>query len=216
MADKEVQFAALEPYLPPGSFEEVLHYIYTYKVQLTVARKRRSLLGDYRHAHAGKGHRISVNSDLNSYAFLITLLHEIAHLITFEKYGRKAQPHGPEWKAFFGGILREFTGKKIFPKDIEQILLRSLHNPAASSCADEKLLRALKKYDPKKENSFFVEDLLPREKFYTADGRIFEKGEKIRKRYKCLEPATGKWYLFSPVYEVKKPVLTERSENNCA
>ena len=210
MADKEVQFAALEPYLPPGSFEAVLHYIYTYKVQLTVARKRRSVLGDYRHAHAGKGHRISVNSDLNTYAFLITLLHEIAHLITFEKYGRKVPPHGAEWKAFFGGILGEFTGKNIFPKDIEQILLRSLHNPAASSCADEKLLRALKKYDPKKENSFFVEDLLPGEKFCTADGRIFEKGEKIRKRYRCSEHATGKWYLFSPVYEVRKTGLNDK------
>ncbi|MEJ7611064.1 MAG: SprT-like domain-containing protein [Ferruginibacter sp.] len=182
----------------------MLHYIYTYRVQLTIARKRRSVLGDYRHAHAGKGHRISINSDLNTYAFLITLLHEIAHLITFEKHGRKVSPHGREWKTCFGGILTEFTGKSIFPPEIEQILLRSLHNPAASSCADEKLLRALKAYDTQDHHVFFVEELAAGERFYTTDGRVFEKGEKIRKRYKCLEPASGKWYLFSPVYEVRK------------
>ena len=204
MADKEVQFAALEPYLPTGSFPAVLEYIYAYKVQLTIARKRRSVLGDYRHAHAGKGHRISVNRDLNKYAFLITLLHEIAHLITFEKYGRKVSPHGKEWKACFGGILSEFTGKGIFPRAVEQILLQSLQNPAASSCADEKLLRALKVYDVRGNNVFFVEELAAGERFCTADERVFEKGEKIRKRYKCLEPASGKWYLFSPVYEVRK------------
>ena len=204
MAKNEVEFAALKPYLPAGSFEQVLQYIFLYKVQLTVARRRSSVLGDYRHAHGSKGHRISVNSDLNQYSFLITLLHEIAHLVTFEKYGRHAQPHGKEWKTAYSNILKEFTGKNIFPDDVEKTLVRSLHNPAASSCADEKLLRVLKKYDPRKEGVFFVEELAAGEKFSTADKRVFEKGEKIRKRFKCMEITTRKWYLFSPVYEVKK------------
>ncbi len=204
MSKNEVQFAALEPYLPAGTFGPVLKYIYQYRIQLTVTRRRSSVLGDYRHAHAGKGHRISVNSDLNKYSFLITLLHEIAHLITFEKHGRNAQPHGKEWKTSFSNILQEFTGKGFFPDDIEKTLIKSLHNPAASSCADEKLLRVLKLYDPKKEGVFFVEDLAAGEKFATSDKRIFERGERIRKRIKCREVATGKWYLFSPVFEVKR------------
>jgi SprT protein len=173
-------------------------------VQLTVTRSRSTVLGDYRHAHAGKNHRISVNGDLNKYSFLITLLHEIAHLITFEKHGNRVQPHGQEWKLLFGNLLTVFIQKNIFPDDVQQTLLRSISNPAASSCGDEKLLRVLKKYDERKEGIYFVEQIPQGEKFIIKGNRIFEKGEKIRKRFKCKEIATGKWYLFSPVSEVMK------------
>ena len=81
-------------------------------------------------------------------------------------------------------------------------LSKSLKNPAASSCADEKLLRVLKNYDPVKEGHFLLEQLPPNSFFVIRGGRMFKKGEKIRKRYKCQEVHTGKWFLFSPVYEV--------------
>ncbi len=204
MAKDKVDFTALTNFIPIDSYEPVLSYIIEYKVQLTVTRSRSSVLGDYRHAHAGKGHRISVNGDLNKYSFLITLLHEIAHLITFEKYGNKVSPHGQEWKMFFGNLLKIFVEKNIFPTDVQQTLLRSLNNPAASSCGDEKLLRVLKKYDEQKEGVYFVEQILEGEKFKIKGNRIFQRGEKIRKRFKCKELATGKWYLFSPVSEVMK------------
>jgi SprT protein len=204
MPKEKVDFSALASYVPDGSFESVLQYIIDYKVQLTVTRSRSSVLGDYRHAHAGKNHRISVNGDLNKYSFLITLLHEIAHLITFEKHGNRVQPHGQEWKILFGNLLSVFIQKNIFPDDVQQILLRSINNPAASSCGDEKLLRVLKKYDERKKGIFFVEQITQGEKFKIKGNRIFEKGEKIRKRFKCKEIATGKWYLFSPVSEVIK------------
>ena len=203
MSTTKVDFSALQKYLPDGSYEPVLDYIYEYKIQLTIARSRQSVLGDYRHAHLGKGHRISVNGDLNKYSFLVTLLHEIAHLITFEKHGRKVQPHGAEWKQFFGNLLANFIGKNIFPDDVEKALNKSIKNPAASSCGDEKLLRVLKKYDAPKEGVIFIEQLPEGAIFEIKGNRVFQKGEKIRKRFKCKEIATNKWYLFSPVYEVK-------------
>ena len=203
MSNTKVDFSALQKYLPDGSYEPVLAYIYEYKIQLTIARSRQSVLGDYRHAHQGKGHRISVNGDLNKYSFLVTLLHEIAHLITFEKHGRKVQPHGQEWKQFFGNLLANFIGKNIFPDDVEKALNKSIKNPAASSCGDEKLLRVLKKYDAPKEGIIFIEQLQEGAIFEIKGNRVFQKGEKIRKRFKCKEIATNKWYLFSPVYEVK-------------
>ena len=203
MSTTKVDFSALQKYIPAGSYEPVLAYIYEYKIQLTIARSRQSVLGDYRHAHQGKGHRISVNGDLNKYAFLVTLLHEIAHLITFEKHGRKVQPHGQEWKQFFGNLLANFIGKNIFPDDVEKALNKSIKNPAASSCGDEKLLRVLKKYDAPKEGVIFIEQLPEGAIFEIKGNRVFQKGEKIRKRFKCKEIATNKWYLFSPVYEVK-------------
>ncbi|MFT3981775.1 MAG: SprT-like domain-containing protein [Ferruginibacter sp.] len=203
MPKEKVPLLQLKEYIPDGSFEGVMEYLTRYKVQLTVTRQRESILGDYRHAHAGQNHRISVNGNLNQYAFLITLLHELAHLFTYERYGHRVQAHGAEWKASFGAVLARFLSHNIFPDDIAAALGKSLHNPAASSCADEHLLRVLKKYDPVKEGFFLLEQLPPKSIFMIKGQRVFEKGERVRKRYKCKEIATGKLYLFSPVYEVK-------------
>lgn len=202
MSKEKVPFQQLKQYIPEESFDGVMYYLQHYKVQLTVTRARQSILGDYRHAHQGKNHRISVNGNLNKYAFLITLLHELAHLFTYERFGHRVQAHGKEWKEAFGKILAQFLQHNIFPDDIAATLTRSLQNPAASSCADEKLLRVLKNYDPVKEGHFLLEQLPEGALFEIKGKRIFRKGEKIRKRIKCQEIATGKWYLFSPVYEV--------------
>ena len=138
----------LNPYLPEGSFEDVTFYLVEYKVHLTVTRERMTKLGDYRNKHLDKNHRISVNGNLNKFSFLITLLHELGHLVAYEKYGNKIQAHGPQWKDEFGKILARFISKKIFPADIEKELLKTLRNPAASSCAEAPLTRVLKKIRP--------------------------------------------------------------------
>lgn len=203
MPKKEVPVSHLQHFLPPGTGDAVLAYLHQYKVHLTVARERKSILGDYRHRTHHTNHRISVNGNLNKYAFLVTLLHEIAHLLTFEQYGRSVQAHGREWKMIFSGLLKQFVEGKIFPPDIEYELLQSLHNPAASSCAEEGLLRVLRKYDERKESHLLVEELPAGSNFRLKDGRVFRKGEKLRKRFKCTEVATAKVYLFSPVYEVE-------------
>ena len=202
MPKQEAPLLQLQSYLPPGSFEEVLYYLQHHKVHLTISRKRQSILGDYRHAHTDKNHRISVNGNLNTYAFLITLLHELAHLFTYEQFGHRVQAHGREWKNEFGKILAKFLLKKIFPPDIEKALLGTLQNPAASSCGDEKLLRVLHHYDEKAAGVHLVEQLPEGTLFSIKGGRIFKKGEKIRKRFKCVEVKTGKLYLFSGMYEV--------------
>ncbi len=202
MPKQEAPLVQLQSYLPEGSFEDVLYYLQHHHVHLTITRQRQSILGDYRHALPGKNHRISVNGNLNKYAFLITLLHELAHLFTYDKFGHRVMAHGQEWKNEFSKILATFLLKDIFPADIKKALLHNLQNPAASSCGDEKLLRALHKYDGKKDGIHLLEQLPEDSLFEIKGGRIFKKGEKIRKRYKCVEVKTGKLYLFSPVYEV--------------
>ena len=202
MPKQEAPLHQLKNYLPEGSFEEVNYYLLHYKVQLTITRERKSVLGDYRNSHGDKNHRISVNGNLNPYAFLITLLHELAHLFTYEKFGHKVLAHGQEWKNEFGKVLTQFLLKKIFPQDIQKTLYKTLQNPAASSCADTALLRVLYQYDKKKDGVMLIE-AVPLGALFTIKGdRIFKKEEKVRKRYKCLEVSTGKMYLFSPVYEV--------------
>jgi hypothetical protein len=202
MSKKEAPISALQQYLPPNTYDAVLQYLQFYKVHLTVARERKSILGDYRHRHGHHTHRISVNGNLNPFAFLVTLLHELAHLLTFEKWGHKVAAHGKEWKAIFGQLLAQFIEHNVFPDDIKNVLLQTLHNPAASSCADEALLRILRRYDDEKNTTLFVEDVPPGKLFQTHDGRVFQKGERMRKRFRCLEVATKRLYLFSPVYEV--------------
>jgi len=203
MPKQEAPLHQLKIYLPEGSFEEVSYYLLYYKVQLTITRERHSVLGDFRNSYASKNHRISVNGNLNPYAFLITLLHELAHLFTYEHYKHSVQAHGQEWKNEFSKILVHFLAKKIFPVDIQQTLFKTLKNPAASSCADTALLRVLHKYDKKKEGVLLIESLPIGAIFKIKGDRIFVKEEKVRKRFRCKEQATGKIYLFSPVYQVK-------------
>ncbi len=203
MPKEEVPLLQLKSYLPEGSFENVVHYLQHYKVHLTVTRQRQSILGDYRHAYNGKTHRISVNGNLNNYSFLITLLHELAHLFTYERYGHRVQAHGKEWKHEFSQILAAFLEKNIFPPDVEMALRQTLHNPAATSCGDEHLLRVLRKYDKNPLGLQMVEQLPAGSHFSIKGGRMFKKGAKQRTRYQCTEIATGKLYLFSGLYEVK-------------
>lgn len=203
MPKKEYPLQQLAHFLPPGAFERVVNYLTHYRVHLSITRERRSLLGDYRHAHPGAQHRISVNGNLNPYAFLITLVHELAHLLTFDRYKHRVAAHGKEWKAVYRDLLRHFLGVNLFPPDVEAALLSSIENLPASSCADEPLMRVLRRYDPADEKTLLVEELPEGAHFVISGGRIFQKGKKLRKRYQCRELATGKWYLFSGLYEVE-------------
>jgi SprT protein len=203
MPKKEVPIGQLQDYLPPGTYEPVLSYLRQYKVHLTVARERKSVLGDYRHSTHHANHRISVNGNLNPYSFLITLLHELAHLLTFEQFGNHVLSHGREWKAIYVKILDQFLQHQVFPGDIETELLRSLKNPAATTCAEDGLLRVLRKHDSKESDNRLVEEIETNKLFRTHDGRVFKKEGKLRKRFKCIEIKTGRVYLFSPVYEVQ-------------
>jgi len=203
MPKQEAPLSQLNSFLPAGTYVAVEEYLRFYKIHLTITQHRKSILGDYRHRTGFNNHRISVNGSLNKYSFLITLLHEIAHLLTFEKHGNKVQAHGIEWKTLYAQLLKQFIDNKIFPHDIEKELLSSLKNPAASSCAEDDLIRVLRKYDTNSNGYKLVEEIPLNGLFKIDDGKIFKKGEKQRKRFKCTEIQTGKIYLFSPVYEVE-------------
>ena len=202
MSKQEAPLGTLQSFIPQGSYEAVMEYLVHFKVHLTITRERKSVLGDYRFAVNGKNHRISVNGNLNKYAFLITLLHELAHLLAFLKYGNRIASHGKEWKTTYGEILNRFVALKIFPADVEHEIKISMKNPAAGSCAEDGLLRALRNHDTVKKGDKMVEEIELGGIFSTEDGRVFKRGEQLRKRIRCQEIKTGRIYLFSPVYEV--------------
>jgi SprT protein len=202
MSKQEVPLHQLQPYLPEHCLEDVLHYLHLHKVHLIITRERRTLLGNYRNPFENNNHRITVNGNLNKYSFLITLLHELAHLFTYEKFRNKVQPHGSEWKNEYSKLLAQFLLKKIFPDDIQKALMRTLQNPSASSCADTHLLRVLHKYDEKPLGVMLVETIPEGGLFKIKGGRVFKRMEKVRKRYKCIDIKSNAVYLFSPVHEV--------------
>jgi len=203
MPKQEAPLDYLRRWIPAEAAPLILEYLNHYQVHLTITRERKSVLGDYRHATLQQNHRISVNGNLNSWSFLITLIHELAHLVTFMEYGNRVQSHGKEWKTIYRKMLEEFIHLSIFPGDILSALKKNLHDLPASSCADEDLMRVLRRYDENPDELLLVEQIPEGGCFRLEDNRVFRKGKKLRKRFQCMELATGKLYLFSPIYEVR-------------
>jgi hypothetical protein len=195
---------ALKAYLPEGAFEPVLALIHQYKVHLTVTKARKSVLGDYRHPVMGANHKISVNGNLNHYEFLITLLHELGHLLCFEQYKNRVEAHGKEWKQLYGFLLADFIQRDIFPMDIKKSLQKTVLNPAATANGETPLLLVLRRYDKvKKEGMAFLAHLPDGVLFETEKGKRFKKIKKRRIRIECVELATGHVYSFSGLSEVR-------------
>jgi hypothetical protein len=204
MAVTEHPLHQLSGYLPAGSFEPVVAYLHQYKVHLTVTKQRKSVLGDYRHAGWGGNHRISVNGNLNKYEFLITLLHELAHMLTYEVYRNKVEAHGKEWKSTYSKLLIGFVQLKVFTPEIEKALQKSIANPAATANGETELLLVLRKYNEAiKEDHTTVSQLLEGSLFQTENGKIFKRGPVRRKRIDCEEISTKLHYIFSPITVVK-------------
>jgi len=204
MKKQETSINFLEQFLPHGAFEQIAPFFRTHTIHLTLTHDRRSVLGDYRHpVPEAPYHRISINANLNPYSFLITLLHELAHLFTFVHFQHKAPPHGKEWKTQFRHILIPFMGKRFFPADVEKALYAYLHNPAASTCTDAHLYKALYRYDDHKPGFKLVDDLGENQYFETEDGQVFQKLEKLRTRTRCKNVDNGKVYFFQGIVEVK-------------
>lgn len=212
MGKQEQSLQALSRFIPEGSFPLILPFFDTHTIHLTLTRERKSVLGDYRNpVKDAPFHRISINANLNPYNFLITLLHELAHLFTWVKFHGKVAPHGGEWKEEFRKILVPFMGKSIFPADVEKALLSYLHNPAASTCTDIHLYKALYRYDDRKPGYKLVDDLGPNAIFETDNGEKYQKVEKRRTRTKCRNLTNNRLYLFSGIMEVREIQTSQRN-----
>lgn len=188
--------------MPEAAAPIVSQWILETGCRFRVAKSRSTKLGDYRAPFQGKTHQISVNHDLNPYAFLITTVHEFAHLKTWTQHKDRVKPHGREWKNNFKELMTPFFKLQILPHDVTISLLQYMDNPAASSCTDLNLYRTLKKYDQGANDVITVESVPTDSIFSIKNGRVFQKKEKLRKRFKCIELSTGRLYLFHPIAEV--------------
>ncbi len=191
----------LSTYLPEQAVPIIESLLQQDNLVVKVKKERRTRHGDYKKFPNGT-HQITINSNLNKYRFLITLVHEIAHLEAFKTYGRTIKPHGKEWKTTFQHLMLPFLNPTIFPNNLLVLLAKHFKNPKASSDTDSELALALKQYDAP-SNKQFVFQLPEGQKFSIPNGRIFKKIKKRVKRIECIEVSSGKLYLFNPNAEVE-------------
>ncbi len=192
----------LKKYLPEETVMLISEWIIEFDFKLKITKERKTRLGDYTSPRGNLNHTITINYNLNKYAFLITLVHEVAHLVTFNEHKNTVNPHGTEWKRNFQKLMQPFLTPDIFPLEVFAALRKYLQNPAASSCSDIHLLRTLKLHD-EDNSTIFLEHLPIHTVFLYNGSRVFKKGERIRKRYKCIEIKSGVIFLFNPITEVE-------------
>ncbi len=192
----------LSKYIPEAAAPIISQWINDTACRFKVTKSRSSKLGDYRSPFKNEPHQITINHDLNPFSFLITTVHEFAHLKTWQNHKNKVRPHGTEWKNNFKGLMDPFIRLNLFPADVTSALVKYMNNPAASSCTDLNLYKTLKNYDRKQEAIVTIDTLEFQQYFSIKSGRVFQKQEKLRKRYKCLEVSTQRIYLFHPIAEV--------------
>lgn len=192
----------LERYIPEAAIERIIDLIIGYGVHLTITRERSTKHGDFR-PMPGKttGHKITVNHSLNKYAFLITLVHEIAHFDTWIRFGNSVSPHGQEWKFSFKKLMHDFLHESVFPLDVLSVLEIHMSNPSASSSRDVVLMKAIKNYDT--EQSILLEELEENQRFRLTNGREFIKGPKERKTFRCFEVPGMQVYRIHALAEVE-------------
>ncbi|HSF52455.1 MAG TPA: SprT-like domain-containing protein [Algoriphagus sp.] len=194
-----------EKHLPNSAVAYCLDLWQKIPFSFKVQRPRTTKLGDFRYRKDRKIQTITINSDLNPYQFLLTYIHEVAHLHAFEKYGIGHVPHGNEWKREFQNLIGPVLNDRVFPKDILIPLRHHMQNPSASSARDLFLMKEMSKYDlitETKEEEIFLSDLMPGREFILS-GRKFQKGETRRTRVLCEEVGSGKKYLVSRLAKVK-------------
>ncbi|MGM5470494.1 SprT-like domain-containing protein [Flavobacteriaceae bacterium LMO-SS05] len=193
--------STLQQYIPEQAISHVLELLKHDQLVVKVKSERKTRHGDYRKLPNNK-HQITINSNLNQFRFLITLIHEVAHFEAYQSYGRFIKPHGVEWKRTFQHLMLPFINPQVFPEQVLPLLAKHFKNPKASSDSDAKLALALKQFDAPNDKTYVFEVPLGHT-FKLYNGKVFKKGNKRTKRFECIEINTGKLYLFNPNAEVE-------------
>jgi SprT protein len=184
--------------MPQEASKLVEELVINHPFELKIKNNRKTKHGDFRTSLSGIL-KISINKDLNKYRFLITLIHEIAHLVAYKNFGNK-KPHGLEWKLTFKKLMLPFLNDAIFPSEILSPLANYLINPKARTDADLSLSLALRQYDEKTDKKLIFE--IETGVLFTHNNRVYRKGERRRTRHECTEIKTKKKYLFQQNAEV--------------
>jgi len=189
----------LKSYLPENALSFLKIWFADYPIHIKITRNRNSKLGDYRKI-PDNSHQITINSTLEPDLFFFVLTHELAHLIAFEKFGRRISAHGNEWKTTFAQMILDSL--EIYPQDLQLILKKFSKSPKANFMSSSDLVRYFH-FDQLKDDEVFVESLQIGDRFmYREDAYKVE--QKRKKLYLCINSTNAKKYLFKPLAKVQK------------
>ena len=189
----------LKSYLPENALSFLKIWFADYPIHIKITRNRNSKLGDYRKM-PDNSHQITINSTLEPDLFFFVLTHELAHLIAFEKFGRRISAHGNEWKTTFAQMILDSL--EIYPQDLQLILKKFSKSPKANFMSSSDLVRYFH-FDQLKDDEVFMESLQIGDRFmYREDAYKVE--EKRKKLYLCINSTNAKKYLFKPLAKVQK------------
>ncbi len=142
----------LVKYIPQNALNQVVDLISANNVQLNITRNRKTKLGDYRPPQNGYlFHRISINYNLNEFEFLVTLIHEFAHLFVWNKHKNKVEPHGKEFKTTYYSLLNQFVEQNVFPEEIKTAIQKLEISPENAKL---EIGRAVQKYTLSNQTQF--------------------------------------------------------------
>jgi len=185
----------LELHVPPAAVPYCLQLWQENPFRLVLRNPRATKLGDFS-CLPGRSPRITINNDSHPYSFLLTYLHEVAHLQVHKRVGFASDPHGKEWKETFRNLCLPLFDLRVFPDDLTEALRDHLVNPTASSFSDARLSQALQAYDDRLHNALRLADL-PEGSQFQLHGRWFQKGKLKRTRVICRELSSRRTYLIT-------------------
>lgn len=192
----------LAKHLPEKALELFIAYINEHPINLKITNTRSTKLGDFKAPFRGQPARISVNGDLNPYSFLITLVHEVAHWVIWERHKnfRNIKPHGKEWKAEYKILMEPYFANSILPEPLLSVYRRHMVNPKASSSSDIHLMKELKKFDTSANHPILGDLNIGAE--FQFRGVYFQVMKKNRTRFLCQEKRSKRNFLIHSMAEV--------------
>ncbi|WP_294202160.1 SprT-like domain-containing protein [Chryseobacterium sp. sg2396] len=189
----------LEKYLPENTLPYLKIWFADYYIHIKITRNRNSKLGDYRKLPDGS-HEITINSTLVPQLFFFVLTHELAHLIAFEKYGRRISPHGNEWKETFRKMLLQSLD--VYEENLRPIIVEFSKSPKANFMASPDLVKYFH-IEGQDDTLVFIETLKKGDFFVYRNEKYLLEG-LIKKNYLCRHLDTGRKYSFKPLARVEK------------
>ena len=191
--------------IEPNLLPLIHQWLQPYRVIIKFARARQTKHGDFRPGQKGLPSIITLNQDLKPLQCLLTLTHEIAHLMVWSRYGRRAAPHGKAWKACFGKLLNCLARQECLPIAFRQAIALHAFQPTASSARDLNLMAVIRQLEG--HGTVWLSDLSVGDEFRFR-GQIFVKLKDNRTRCKCRQLAN------QAMYHVSKTAPVERILHN--
>ena len=186
------QFTQFVP-LSAAAYCQQLYQEYGFVYQ--VVRPRRTRFGDFRRWPDGQT-RITVNANLNPYAFLITYIHEVAHADVCRTHKRRVPPHGTAWQRSFQRLMQPCLTDTVFPPEVLQPLCQYMTRPAATTSSHLALVAALRQFDTIPDdlaNTVCLREVSEGSLFAFAK-KTWQRGTMRRTRIVCKELSSGKSY----------------------